>query len=85
MTGRVYEPSAAAGSSLRLLRELNGHSLRQVAMRADVSRRLLSAVERGKRGAPPSFFSRVTAACIALTSARGIARAEQHTEASTWP
>lgn len=85
MTGRVYEPSAAAGSSLRILRELNGHSLRQVAIRADVSRRLLSAVERGKRGAPPSFYSRATAACIALTSARGIARAEQPTEASTWP
>ncbi|MCW2165780.1 Helix-turn-helix domain-containing protein [Microbacterium hydrothermale] len=85
MTGRVYEPSVAAGNSLRLLRELTGHSLRQVAVRADVSRRLLSAVERGKRGAPPSFYSRATAACIALASDRDIPRAEQPTEASTWP
>lgn len=85
MNGRVYAADIATGASLRRLRVASGHTLRQVAQHADLSRRLLSAVERGKRGAPPSFFSRATAACIALTSARGNARAEQPTEASTWP
>ncbi|MEZ3155810.1 helix-turn-helix transcriptional regulator [Microbacterium sp. BWR-S6Y] len=85
MTGRGYAAPTSAGHSLRTLRRQLGLSRRQVAVHADVPSNLLRLVEGGKRGAPPSFYARVAVACIALSSARDIPRAEQPAEASTWP
>lgn len=69
MTGRAYKVDAATGNSLRMLRRQSGLSRRQVATRAHTTPRFLSEVERGKRGAPPSYFARVAAACASFSTA----------------
>ncbi len=53
----------ATGSCLRTLRKLAGLTRRQTARRAQCSRRVLRAVERGERPGTPSFYGRIAAVC----------------------